>query len=76
MCNIIINTFYISENSFVKTYKLKPICSRLIFKRLLLKLAIECTFTFNHKFYKQIDGCTIGGPLSVTFSDIYDQNGE
>ena len=51
--------------------KLKPICSELIFKRLLLKLATECTCIFNHKFYKQIDGCTMGGPLSVTFSDIY-----
>ena len=51
--------------------KWKSIWSKLIFKRLLLKLATECTYTFNHKFYKQIDGCTIGGPLSVTFSDKY-----
>ena len=34
------------------------------------------TYTFNRKFYKQIDGCTMEGPLSVTFSDIYDQNGK
>ena len=61
---------YIIEQIY--TYKkLKPICSKLIFKRLLLKLATECTYTFNHKFYKQIDGCTMGGPLSVTFSDIF-----
>ena len=26
---------------------------------------------FNSKFYKQSDGCTMGGPLSVTFSNIY-----
>ena len=44
-------------------------CSRLIFKRLLMKLATELTFTFNN-FCKQIDGCTLGGPLSVTMSDI------
>ena len=25
----------------------------------------------NSNLYKQIDGCTMGGPLSVTFSDIY-----
>ena len=25
----------------------------------------------NTNFYKHIDGCTIGGPLSVIFSDIY-----
>ena len=41
---------------------LKPICSKLIFKRLLLKLATESTYTFSHKFYKQIDRCNMGGP--------------
>ena len=25
----------------------------------------------NSNLYKQIDGCTMGGPLSVTLSDIY-----
>ena len=50
---------------------LKPICSKLIFKCLLLKLATECTCTFNQKFYKQVDDCTLGGTLSVTFSDLY-----
>ena len=37
---------------------------------MLLKLATECTYTFNHKFYKQNDDWTMGGPLSVTFSAI------
>ena len=31
----------------------------------------HCTFKFNNRFLKQVDGCTMGGPLSVTFSDIY-----
>ena len=30
-----------------------------------------CTFKFNSRFFKQGDGCTMGGPVSVTFSDIY-----
>ena len=34
-------------------------------------MSTEVTFTFNSKFCKQKDGSTIGGPLSVTFSDIY-----
>ena len=51
--------------------KLPKLCSRLIFKRLLLKLTTESTYMFNSKFYKQSDGCTMGGPLSVTFSNIY-----
>ena len=51
--------------------KLMLICSKLIFRRLLIKLAKECTFKINSRFVKQVDGCIMGGPLSVTFSDIY-----
>ena len=60
----IINEIYVN-------HKLKPMCSKLIFKRLLLKLTTESTFIFNTKFYRQIDGCTMGSPLSVVFSDIF-----
>ena len=38
---------------------------------MLIKLAIEYSFKFNSRFFKQAYGCTMGGPLSVTFSDIY-----
>ena len=61
---------YINEQIYVHK-KLTPICSKLIFRKLLIKLATECTFKFNSRFLKQVDGCTMGGPLSVTFSDIY-----
>ena len=61
---------YIIEQIYVHG-KLTPTCLKLIFRRLLIKLAIECTFKFNSRFLKQVDGCTMGGPLSVTFSDIY-----
>ena len=62
---------YILDQIYNKK-KLKPICPKLIFKRLLLKLATEVTFTINNNFFKQTaDGCTMGGPLSVTFSDIF-----
>ena len=47
------------------------ICSKLIFKRLLLKLTTESTFIFNSQHYKQTDGCAMGGPLSVVFSSIW-----
>ena len=50
---------------------MKPICSKLIFKRLLSKLATEVTITINNSFYKQTDGCAMGGPLTVTFSEIF-----
>ena len=38
---------------------------------MLIKPTTECTFKFNSRFFKQVDGFTMGGPLSVTFSDIY-----
>ena len=40
-------------------------------KLLLLRLTKENTFMLNSNCYKQIDGCTTGGQISVTFSDIY-----
>ena len=52
-------------------HKLPIICSKLIFRRLLLKLTTENTFIFQSKYYKQTDGCTMGGPLSVIFADIF-----
>ena len=52
-------------------HKLKPICSKLLFKSLPIKLSTEVTFTFNSRFWKQTDGCTMGDPFSVTFSNIY-----
>ena len=42
-----------------------------IFKRLLLKLTTENTYMLNSKFYKQVDGCSMGGPHSVIFTEIY-----
>ena len=61
---------YIIEQIYVHK-KLMPICLKLIFRRSLIKLATECTFKLNNRFLKQVDGCTMGGPLSVTFSDIW-----
>ena len=43
--------------------KLVPVRLKLIFG--------ECTFKFSNWFLKQVYGCTMGGPLSVTFSHIY-----
>ena len=42
---------YILDEIYVKN-KLPKLCSRLIFKRLLLKLTTESTYMFNSKFYK------------------------
>ena len=47
------------------------ICLNLIIRGLSRKLAKKCTFKFNSKSLKQVHGCAMGGPLSVTFSEIY-----
>ena len=61
---------YITDQIYVQN-KLPIICTELIMKRLLLKLSTESTFIFQSNFYKQTDGCTMGGPLSVTLANIY-----
>ena len=61
---------YILEEIYTHN-KLPHICRELIFKRLLLKLVTESICIFQSQLYKQNDGCTMGGPLSVTFSNIY-----
>ena len=61
---------YILDEIYNKK-KLKLICSKIFFKRLLLKLVTEVTFTINNNFYKQTYGFIMGGPWSVIFSDIF-----
>ena len=51
--------------------ELKPFCKKSIFKKLLIKLTKESVFSANNRLIKQIDGCPMGGPISVVFSDIY-----
>ena len=38
---------------------------------MLLKLTKQCVFSVNNKLIKQIDGCPMGGPISVVFSGFY-----
>ena len=51
--------------------ELKSLCKKSIFKKLLIKLTKESVFSANNRLIKQIDGCPMGGPISVVFSDIY-----
>ena len=63
-------TEYIINEIYVEK-KLPKLCSKLVFKRLSLKLTTENTFMLNSKLNKQVDGCSMGGSLFVIFSDIY-----
>ena len=69
----IITIIYYNNYMYEKKVKnkLPKICSKLILKRLLSKLTTENTSMFTSEIYKQTNGCTIGGPLSVIFSDVY-----
>ena len=57
-------------NEIYQKNKLPQICSEIIFKRLLYKLTTEVSFEFNYNLLRQTNGCTMGGPLSVTLADI------
>ena len=50
---------------------IEPMCKKSIFKKLLLKLTKECTFSLNSQLIKQIDACPMGCEISVVFADIY-----
>ena len=40
-------------------------------KRFLKRLTSDCIFTINNRLIKQIDGCSMGSPLSVILSGIF-----
>ena len=64
MIDYLIQRIYVME-------EIKPFCKKFIFTNLLKKLTQECMFSINNRLIKQIDGCPMGGPISVVFSDIY-----
>ena len=51
---------------------LTPFCvKRLIFKRLLERLCFCNIFSVNNELIKQIEGCLMGGSISVVMVNIY-----
>ena len=45
--------------------------SKLVFRRLLEKLTQNCVFSVSNKLVKQVDGCLIGGAISVIILGIH-----
>ena len=60
---------YIIHKIYTKEV-IKLICKKSIFKKLLMKLMEECTYSVNNWLIKQSDGCPMGGSISVVFADI------
>ena len=56
--------------------QLPIICGKLFFPKLFEKINTKISFQLNSWFFKQKDGCAMGGPLSVTLSDIWMVNME
>ena len=61
---------YIVDRIYVRK-EIEPLCKKSIFKKLLFKLTKGCVFSVTEKLLKQVDGCPMGGPMSVVFSDIF-----
>ena len=57
---------YILQKTYVRK-EIKPLCKKLIFKKLLLILTKECVFSLNNRLIKQIDDCPMGDPIFVVF---------
>ena len=45
--------------------------SKLVFRQLLEKLTQNCVFSVSNKLVKQVDGCLIGGAISVIILGIH-----
>ena len=64
------NFNYVVDRIYVRK-EIEPLCKQTIFKKLLFKLTKGCVFTVTEKLLRQVDGCPMGGPMSVVFSDIF-----
>ena len=61
---------YIIWKLYIKK-EIKPFCKKSIFTKLLRKLTQKCVFSINNRLIKQVDGCPMGGSISLVFSGIY-----
>ena len=60
---------YIVDRIYVRK-EIEPLCKKM-FKKLLFKLTKGRVFLVTEKLLKQVNGCSIGGPVSVIFSNIF-----
>ena len=65
---------YVVETLFNKptscSERNRTFCAERFLKKLSVKLTKECLFTVNGMLSKQIDSCSMSGPVFVVFSDI------
>ena len=73
MTSSLYSQVYLLKKLLITSYinSIEPMCKKLIFKKLLIKLTKECTVSVNNQLIKQTDGSPMGVPISVLFADIY-----
>ena len=64
-------TIDISIDSLSKDDENTPKIPKDVFRNLLTVTTKESFFTFNNKFYKQIDGVSMGSPLVPALANIF-----
>ena len=50
---------------------LKPFCKKSVFNKLLNKMCSSCTFLEDGRLIRQVNGCPMGGSISVVLSNIF-----
>jgi len=68
-CNLDETIDHIIQKIYTET-KLPKLGSKMLFKRLLLKVTKGTVFSFNNRLYKQVNGCGMGNPLSPVLANI------
>ena len=61
---------FILDETYVRK-KFEPFCKKSVFKKLLNKLCKGCNFLADGRLIRQVDGCPMGGLISVVFSNIF-----
>ena len=69
-------TIDISIDSLYKDNENTPKIPKNLFRNLLNVPTKESFFTFNNKFYTQIDGAAMGSPLGTALANIFMSNFE
>ena len=61
---------FIPDKIYVRK-KLEPFCKKSVFKNLLNKLIIGCTFLADSRLIRQVDGCSMGALILVVLCNIF-----
>ena len=64
-------TKYFILNEIYVQKKLESCCKKSVFKKLLNGSCKSCTFLVDVRLIRQVDGCSMGSPISIVLSNIF-----